>query len=141
MTEKKRKTLYWVFKVSSILVSCGLPVYAVFEHFPVWTEKQGTGYSVGAGGIIILVVLLLVFRKTVFDFVRDRFNLQHAPPLVAWIVALIISYTLIYVSKFLKDLTAVCWMGLLGCAIGMVLTFVAENYFREKKEEVKKVDG
>lgn len=144
MTEKKRKTLYWVFKVLSILVSCGLPIYAVFEHFPVWTEKQGTGYSIGAGGIICLVVLLLVFRKTVFNFIRDRFNLQHAPPLVAWIVALIISYTLIYVSRFLQDLTSVCWMGLLGCAIGTVLTYVAENHFREdkeKKEEVAKDNG
>lgn len=144
MTEKKRKTLYWVFKVLSIIVSCTLPIYAVFEHFPVWTEKQGAGYSIGAGGIICLVVLLLVFRKTVFNFIRDRFNLQHAPPLVAWIVALIISYTLIYVSRFLQDLTSVCWMGLLGCAIGTVLTYVAENYFREdkeKKEEVAKDNG
>jgi hypothetical protein len=138
MSEKKRKILYIVFKVLSIIISCVLPIYAVCEHFPVWTITHGTSRSIGAGGIICLIVLVIVFRKTVFNFMRDRMKLQHAPPLVVWIVMLIVAYILMYISRFIQDLTTVFWMGLVGCAIGTVLTYIAENNFgngEEKKDE------
>lgn len=135
MSEKKRKTLYWVFKVLSIIISCGLPIYAVCEHFPIWTITHGTGHSIGAGGIICLIVLVIIFRKTVFNFMRDRMKLQHAPPLVVWLVMLIVAYILLYISKFIQDLTTVFWMGLVGSAIGTVLTYIAENHYGKKEEE------
>lgn len=135
MSEKKRKTLYLVFKALSVIISCVLPIYAVCEHFPVWTITHGTGHSVGAGGIICLIVLVIIFRKTVFNFMRDRMKLHHAPPLVVWIVMLIVAYILLYISKFIQDLTTVFWMGLVGCAIGTVLTYIAENRYRKKEDE------
>jgi hypothetical protein len=107
----------------------------VCEHFPVWTITHGTGHSVGAGGIICLIVLVIIFRKTVFNFMRDRMKLHHAPPLVVWIVMLIVAYILLYISKFIQDLTTVFWMGLVGCAIGTVLTYIAENRYRKKEDE------
>jgi Na+-driven multidrug efflux pump len=54
--------------------------------------------------------------------------------MVIWLVLLIISYVLIYINNFIKDLTVVFFMGLVGCAIGTVLTYIAENKFGEKKE-------
>lgn len=133
MTERKRKLLYWCFKVASILVSCALPIWAICERFPLWTADHGTGRTVSVGIILIAIVLLIVFRKTVFDFIKDRFNLRHAPPLAVWIVLLIISYILVYIGDVMRDMTTVFWMGLLGCAIGTVLTFIS-NRFDTKKE-------
>lgn len=133
-TEKRNKILYWVFKILAIVASCLFPVWAVFEKFPVWETNYGAERSFGAGAIIILIVLVVIFRKTVFEFISEKFNIKHAPPMVVWLVLLIISYVLIYIGEFLKDLTTVLWMGLLGCAIGTALAFVAENYFKKKED-------
>lgn len=133
MSEKKRKTLYLVFKALSIIISCVLPIYAVCEHFPIWTITHGAGHSVGAGGIICLIVLAIIFRKTVLGFMRDKMKLRHAPPIVIWIVMLIVAYILLYISKFIHDLTTVFWMGLVGSAIGTVLTYIAENHYGKKE--------
>ena len=137
MTEKQRKTKYWIFKISSILISCGLPIYAICEHLPVWTESHGTARSVGAGGIICLIVIAIIFRKSVFEFIKDKMKLEHAPPMAVWLALIIVSYILIYINRFLHDLNTVFWMGLVGCAIGTGLTYIAENWYG--KEE--KADG
>lgn len=134
MSNRKRKTFYWLFKLLSIVVSCALPVWAICEKFPIWTFSYGTVRSVGVGGILILIILLVVFRKTVFKFIVDKLKLRHAPPLVIWLVMLITSYILVYISNFMRDLTTVFWMGLIGCAVGTVLTFIAESFFGKKEE-------
>lgn len=136
MTEKKRKRLYWIFKISAVVISCLLPIWAICERFPIWTVTHGTGRSLGAGGILILIVLLVIFRKAVFNFMADRLKLKHAPPLVIWLVMLITSYALVYIGKFLYDMTSVFWMGLIGCAIGTLLTFIAENRFGRKETDL-----
>lgn len=134
MTETKRKITYWILKILSIIVSCGLPIYAVCEHFPVWRDTHGTVRSIGAGGIICLIVIVIIFRKSVFNFIRDRLKLEHAPPLAIWLAMLIVAYVLRYINQFILDLTTVFWMGLVGCAIGTLITFVAENKYGKKKE-------
>lgn len=135
MLEKKRKIKYWALKVLSIIISCLLPMYAVWDHFPIWTENHGTVRSIGAGGIICLIVLVVIFRKAVFNFLKDKAKINHAPPVVGWIVMLIISYVLLYISNFIQDLTTVFWMGLVGCAIGTVLTWIAENKYGKKEAD------
>lgn len=135
MTEKKRKKLYWLFKVLSVIVSCALPIFAIWEKFPIWTYTHGTTRSVGVGGILALIVVLVVFRKAVFNFIRDKLKLRHAPPLAVWLVMLIISYILVYIGNFIKDLNTIFWMGLIGCAIGSVLTYIAEHRYGEKVEK------
>lgn len=135
MSNRRHKLFYWLFKLLSIVVSCALPVWAICEKFPIWTFSYGTVRSVGVGGIFILIVMLVVFRKTVFKFIVDKLKLRHAPPLVIWLVMLIASYVLVYISNFMRDMTIVFWMGLIGCAIGTVLTFIAENCFRREKND------
>ena len=135
MSEKKRKIKYWALKVLSIIISCLLPMYAVWDHIPIWTENHGTVRSIGAGGIICLIVLVVIFRKAVFNFLKDKAKINHAPPVVGWLVMLIISYVLLYISNFIQDLTTVFWMGLVGCAIGTVLTWIAENKYGKKEAD------
>lgn len=135
MTEKKRKSLYWLFKVSSVLISCALPVWAICAKFPIWTEQSGAGRSAGAGLILIGVVIIIVFRKTVFDFIKDKLNIKHAPPLVIWLVLIVISYTFVYIADAVRDMNTVFWMGFIGCAIGTLLTYIAESCFGKKDDD------
>lgn len=135
MSSRKRKTFYWLFKILSVLIACAFPVWAIWEKFPIWTYNYGTSRSVGVGGILVLIVLLVIFRRAVFKFITDKLKLRHAPPLVIWLVMLIISYVLVYINSFIRDLTTVFWMGLIGCAVGTVLTFIAENRFGTKEEK------
>lgn len=133
MTERKRKTLFWLFKIVGIIVSCALPIWAICEKFPIWTKKQDVGYSIGAGAILILVVILVVFRRTIFDYIREKINLRHAPPLAVWLVMLIFSYVLVYLGNVMEDMTTIFWCGLVGCAIGNVFTYIAESRFAKKE--------
>ena len=135
MTEKKRKILYWGLKVLSVIVSCALPIWAICEKFPIWTETHGTSRSAGVGAIIALIVVLIVFRKTVFDFIRDKLNLKHAPPIVVWFVLLIISYVMAYIGNFMNDMTTVLWMGLIGCSIGTFLTYLSDKFGKVTSDE------
>ena len=134
MSEKHRKLKYLLFKLASVLVSCALPIFAVCEHFPVWTTAYGASRSLGAGAVISLIVIVTVFRRSVFQFMRDKMKLRHAPPLAVWLIMLIASYVLLYISRFLSDLTTFFWFGLVGCAIGTVLTFIAENRYGKKED-------
>lgn len=135
MTEKQRKFKYWVFKLLSIIISCGMPIMAVCEHFPLWATVYGTARTIGAGSIICLIILAIIFKNSVFNFVRDKLKLKHAPKLSIWIVMLIIAYIVLFINSFVQDLITVFWMGLVGCAIGTVLTYIAENWYGEKKED------
>jgi amino acid transporter len=128
MTEKKRKILYWGLKILSIIVSCALPIFAICEKFPIWSQTEGTSRSVGVGAILAVIVLLIVFRRTVFDFLSEKVNLKHAPPIVVWVVLLIISYVLVYLGNIMKDMTTVLWMGLIGCSIGTFLTYLSHKF-------------
>ena len=49
-----------------------------------------------------------------------------------WIVCLAITYGLMFIVKFLYDLSIVLWMGLIGSVIGSMLTFAGETFFGEE---------
>lgn len=135
MSKKKHKKLYWLFKILGVIVSCALPIWAICEKFPIWTLSYGKTHSIGMGGILALIVTLIIFHKAVFNFFAEKLKLKHAPPLAVWLVLLIISYVLVYISNVMRDLTIVLWMGLIGSAIGTFLTFIAENCFKKEKDE------
>ena len=135
MSNAKRKTLYWLFKILGVAVACAFPAWAIWEKYPIWKTNHGTVHSIGAGGILIIIVVLIVFKKSIFNFFRDRLNLRHAPPIAIWAIMLLISYVMIYISKFLYDMTTIFWMGLIGCSIGTLLTFIAENRYGKEHEK------
>ena len=139
-TERRNKILYWFFKIGGVAISCLIPILAICEKFPIWAATHGTERSIGVGTILILIVVAIIFRKAVFRFLSDKLKLNHAPPLMVWLILLAISYVLIFIGNFLRDLTTVLWMGLVGCAIGTVLTYIAENHFG-KKESINDRNG
>lgn len=135
MTERKRKILYWLFKVASVVVSCALPIWAICEKFPLWADLHGADRTVGIGIILIAIVMLIIFRKTVFDFIKDHLDLKHAPPITVWLVMLVVSYVIIYIGDVMRDMTTVFWMGFIGCAIGTFLTYISERFKEVKPNE------
>lgn len=133
-TKPNRNLIYWLFKLASIAVACALPLWGVLEKFPLWVDDYGAGRSLGVGGIIGILVLLVVFRRTIFNFLKDKWKMKYAPPITVWVVMILISYMLMFVSKFLYDITTVFWMGLIGSAIGAIFTFIGENFFGEEEK-------
>lgn len=128
---KKRKSVYLFVKLISVLVSCVFPLWAIYTKFPILGTTKS---AIGVGGILAILVVFFVFRKSVFAFFQKRLNLVHAPPLVGWLVLLGASYGFLYLSNFVEDIITVLWMGLIGCCIGTGLTFIAENIIRKGKD-------
>lgn len=128
MTERKRKALFWLFKIAGILVSCALPIWAICEKFPIWTAEHGVKRTFSVGAILILFVVFVIFRRTVINFIKKHLNLQYAPPITIWLVLIIISSILVYIGEVMRDMTTVFWMGLIGCAIGTVFTYISERF-------------
>lgn len=124
MKEKHNKT-YWLLKLAGVLISCALPIWAICEKFPLWKEVHGGSHSVGVGIVMILIVLLIIFRKTVFGYLKE--NVKHAPPITVWLVLLAISYLMVYLGSVMQDMVTVFWMGFIGCSIGTFLTYLAER--------------
>lgn len=124
---KERKINKGLLKAASVLISCALPIWAICEKFPVWKETHGGSHSVGVGLVMIIIVLLMVFRKTVFDYLKDKINLKNAPPLAVWLGLLAFAYLMVYIGTVMQDMVKVFWMGFIGCAIGTFLTYLAER--------------
>lgn len=127
---KKSKLFYWLFKLGGVLISCVFPLWAISTKFPLW----GTKSAIGIGGILAVLVVFFIFRRSIFSFFRKKLNLVHAPPLVGWLVLLGVSYGFLYLSTFVEDIITVFWMGFIGCCIGTGLTFIAENIIRKGKD-------
>lgn len=140
MEATKRKRLYWLFKILSVLVSIALPIWAIVDKFPLISVKEGAGKTIGFGAILILIVIVIVFRKAVFEFIAEKLDIKHAPPLVIWLVLIVISYVLLYLGNLMHEMSIVFWMGFIGCAIGNVLTYISQR-FAEPKEEKSEVSG
>lgn len=131
----KSNVLFWLLKGSGIGVSALLPLWVVFEKFPLWVETHGVGRSIGTGGILGVIIVLVIFRDTVIGYIKEKFKIGHAPKLTWWIVGLVIIYSLLFIVKFLADLAVVMWMGLLGSIIGTILTFAGEILYGEEDKK------
>lgn len=131
MSQKKRKFWYAFFKIIGLIIACGMPIYSIGEYFPIWTEEFGSARSLGSGAIIAGIVLLVIFKSTVFSWIKEKLAGKHAPSPTIWIVALVVCYILVYINKFLIDLISILWMGLIGCVLGNMFNFIADNKFGE----------
>lgn len=129
----KRKAWFWGLKSAGIVCSCLFPLFAIYEKFPIWVEENGAGRSLGSGLIIGAMVILAVFRKTVFAYLSEKFKGKNAPSMTIWVVPLLLSYIIVYINAFILDLITVLWMGLLGSGIGTVLNAIADNKFGDKQ--------
>lgn len=132
---QKNKLFFWLFKVISIIISCVLPIWSICERFPLWVETHGAGRSIGSGMLMIAIVVCAVLHKTIFNFFTQKLKIKHAPPILVWVILLICSYALLLFARFLQDLNTILWMGLLGCALGNLLTLIGNCFITEEEDE------
>ena len=131
----KNNIFYGLCKWGGTAIYAALPLWAVWEKFPTWIETHGVGKSLGTGGIVGIIVLLVIFRDTVIGYIKEKLKIGHAPKMSWWIAGLIIVYSLLYIVKFLADLAMVLWMGLFGALIGTLMTFAGEVLFGEEESK------
>lgn len=130
----KNKIFNGILKWGGVGVSAAFPLWAVIEKFPLWVETHGVGRSIGTGGIIGGIIALVIFRDAIVAYFKEKFKNIHTPKITWWIVALIITYVLLYICKFLSDLSLILWMGLLGSVIGTLMTVAGDTIFGEEEK-------
>ena len=85
--------------------------------------------------MLAALVLIVIFKKTIFGGIKERLKMKHTPPLLIWVVMLILAYAILSVCSFLLDIIMVLWMGLIGCGIGTILSMVAEFCFGKEEKD------
>ena len=124
---KRDKFFYWAWRLLGIFLSGYLPISAVVDHFPIWLEHKGTGRTIWVGAILILIILAVIFRKTVINYVRERLKTHSYPPVMGWVVLLCVTYVLRFINDFIIDMTSVFWMGLIGGLLGSLCMWLADR--------------
>ena len=80
-----------------------------------------------------------VSSEIAYTSARDLFIVRFGTFEFNWfmlvaVIALVISYVMLYIANFIKDMVTVLWMGLIGCAVGTFLTYLS-NRFGVKSDE------
>ena len=131
---KKRLTLL-SFKGASIAVSAGMPIWAILEKFPLWREEAGALQTLGIGGVMIVAVSVITFKKTVFNYLKEKTGMKSAPPLAIWAVLLFVSFALSALADAMSDMRTVFVAGIVGSGIGTALNFIGETLKARSTEE------
>jgi hypothetical protein len=129
---KKDKILYWALRLLGIFISGCLPISAVIEHFPLWIEHKGAGRTIWVGTLLILIIVAVIFRKTVINYIRERFKTRTYPPVMGWVAMLCIAYVLRFINDFIMDMTSIFWMGLIGGLLGSLCLWFADRIKKKK---------
>ena len=124
----KKKIKYLCVKGTGIVVSAAIPVIAILKKLPLWRAEAGVTGTVGIGAVMAGIVVLITFKKTVFNYLKEKTGMNHTPPLLLWVGLRIGSLVLNSVADILSDMRAVFVAGVAGCAIGTVLNLIAENF-------------
>ena len=134
---------YWILQIAAFLIAVIPPVWAVCEKLPIWKARYGTAQTFGFGLVILLVVLLVVFRKTLLllvkgwidvlvDRIKEKTGIVHIPPMLSlvltWASALLVVIALIPVVSglyvILVDLKGIFMAGLVGAGLGWLLSLI-----------------
>ena len=137
------KVKYWILQIAAFLAAVIPPVWAVCEKLPVWKARYGAARTFWFGIAVVLIVLLVVFRKTLLvlvrswtdvlvDRIKEKTGIVHVPPMLSlvltWATALIVVVALIPVVSglyvILVDLKGIFMAGLVGAGLGWLLSAV-----------------
>ena len=129
----KRRIKLVSFRAAGASVAIGLPAWAILAKFPVWRTETGTLGMLGMGGIMIAVVALVTFKRTVLDFIKEKTGMKTSPPLAVWGVLLIASFILSAFAELLSDMRGIFIAGLVGSGVGTVLNIIGDR-LSEKRD-------
>lgn len=66
----KRKILSGALRGSSTIVAAAVPIWLIAQKFPLWATEQSTTVTLTGGGIVVVLIACMVFRKKLFMAVK-----------------------------------------------------------------------
>ena len=66
----KRKILSKTLRGSSAALAAGVPIWLIVQKFPIWVVEQEPEVSLTGGGIAIVLIAILAFRRKISGAVK-----------------------------------------------------------------------
>ncbi len=132
----KRKIGIGCLKGFEVVSSVGVPALTIYDEFPIFREPP-TGRQLTAGGIMLLLVVILGLRRQLWPVLKDKLHLNSGGALIGWGLLFLAIWWLETVTALLPALRTICIAGLIGCGAGQVAHTVAGFLSNQiKREEV-----
>lgn len=133
MKTRKRKALAWLLRVLAVASMVGIPFSVIAYKFPLW-RSQGGGKAIGAGAIILLVILFATFRKYVTAWAAEKLGALSAGVslILLWSGLAVVCLVLSSITTILEDLATVFIFTAIGAAVGVTLLTVAKRMSRKE---------
>ena len=130
----KRKIGIGCLKVFEVGSSIGIPVITIYQKFPIFREPP-SGRQLTAGGIMMLLVVILGLRRQLWPVLRDKLHLKSTGALIGWGIPFLAIWWLETITPMLPALRTICIAGLTGCGAGQAAHKVAETLSSKIKSE------
>lgn len=123
----KRKALVWLLRSLAVASTIGVPFSVVAYKFPLWRTQGGGSGAIGAGAIILLVIIFATFRRYVTAWIAEKLGALSAGVslVLLWSGAAIVCLILTSITTILQDLATVFIFAAVGAAVGVGLFAVA----------------
>ena len=144
----KRKILSKGLRGTSAILAGGVPIWLIAQKFPLWVVEQEPKVALTGGGLAVVIVAVLAFRKRIsnaFKPVREKMKAAGGVVLGTVILSAVILGICTMVRRLypiLPDLETICMGGVVSGlgGIGLDAAAMAVAPKDEKKDEKKGTD-
>lgn len=141
MTSKAEKAKRWTARCLRLLAYVSFlafPVWAVLDKFPLWVDKSGAAAAIGAGGVLIGIILAWTLRNALAAWLQKLLGGFAWSQSKFWCGGTVILLILNAVGGIVADLLVVWIAGCIGMAVGTALLLIAGRLARPAKPEETK---
>ena len=141
-TTTKRKLGAVGLRTLGLGSAVGIPVVVVLQKFPLWntvTNRPVDAKTLGVGGVMALLILLVGFRRQLWPVVKTKLHITAIGALIFWGLAFGLLLGIERMVPLLPDLRTVCIAGLTGTALGQGFDTAAGIVDPAKGEKDKEV--
>lgn len=138
----KRKALVWLLRILAVAFTVGLPLAVIAYKFPLWRSQGGGGGAIGAGTIILVVIVLATFRKYIMAWAAEKLGALSAGVslILLWSGLAIVCLILAAITTILEDLATVFIFAAIGAAVGVGLFGAAKRLSGKENGEDGKAE-
>lgn len=126
--KNKHKAIAWALRILAVAATVGLPFAVVYTKFPLWRAQGGRFGAIGAGAIILLIVIFVTFKKYILAWATEKLGTLSAGVslVLLWSTAAIICLAIAAITTIVQDLATVFIFAAIGAAVGVGLFSVAK---------------
>jgi hypothetical protein len=139
----KRKILSKGLKGTSAVLAGGVPIWLIAQKFPLWAVEQEPKVALTGGGLAVVIVAVLAFRKRISNAVkpiREKMKASGGVVLGTVILSAVILGICTLVRRLypiLPDLETICMGGVVSGLGGVALDSAAMAVAPKKDDEKK----